>query len=722
MNSLQQQVTALMLVARQKEVSADVERHISKLCVGGVRITEYQVNIKVARPSETDNSGSCKDIDDIVVGNLSAECTWRDSLAAYYYFSVIESLVHARRHSSSDKSSVDGVCVASLVPPGDGVEVCGKAGSPVEVCGKAGSPGDGVEVCGKAGSPGDGVEVCGKAGSPVEVCGKAGSPGDGVEVCGKVGSPEEDCGKAGSPGDGVEVCGKAGSPGDGVEVCGKAGSLGDGVEVCGKAGSPGDGVEVCGKAGSLGDGMEVCGKAGSPGDGVEVCGKAGSLGDGVEVCGKAGSPGDSVEVCGKAGSPGDGVEVCGKAGSDGLEVCGKAGSLGDGVEVCGKAGSPGDGVEVCGKAGSPGDGVEVCGKAGSPRPCDYCQTVLESTYSVGVARNDPADLASVGNGIGSMCVLSVADLCEISRHLLWGVHATGCQLAAALLCVQRAVGMQTGKGANLRLAASLAVTILAENEPSVDDTVVEGSDRLSRELSGEYVPMTSCATNAMKQRRPHELILMSPVKSNRNLSFLSSPTPNNETIEEFEEMSPETDVCSSQCAGDELPSLSVEQTQTYPQATTVFPNEPLEPKDTMPVPFAKSLGHANNENATDGANDVGMLPETSCEVNTSTLVVGFVNHKAAAESEYIAVNGNVDMTEPLNGRQTTGRPDLAPECTNMEASAATQGPEMPDEWYGLAPDIRYTQAGVTLSQLEQERDRITRQLQLLPSGVKVMSN
>ena len=687
MNSLQQQVTALMLVARQKEVSADVERHISKLGVGGVRITEHQVNVKVARPSETDNSGSCKDIDDIVVGNLSAEWTWQDSLAAYYYFSVIESLVHARRHSSSDKSSVDGVCVASLVPPGDGVEVCGKAGSPVEVCGKAGSPGDGVEVCGKAGSP------------------------------------EEVCGKAGSPGDGVEVCGKAGSPGDGVEVCGKAGSLGDGVEVCGKAGSPGDGVEVCGKAGSLGDGMEVCGKAGSPGDGVEVCGKAGSLGDGVEVCGKAGSPGDGVEVCGKAGSPGDGVEVCGKAGSDGLEVCGKAGSPGDGVEVCGKAGSPGDGVEVLGKAGSLGDGVEVCGKAGSPRPCDYCQTVLESTYSVGVVRNDPADLTSVGNGIGSMCVLSVADLCEISRHLLWDVHATGCQLAAALLCVQRAVGMQTGKGANLRLAASLAVTILAENEPSVDDTVVEGSDRLSRELSGEYVPMTSCATNAMKQRRPHELILMSPVKSNRNLSFLSSPTPNNETIEEFEEMSPETDVCSSQCAGDELPLLSVEQTQTYPQATTVFPNEPLEPKDTMPVPFAKSLGHANNENATDGANDVGMLPETSCEVNTSTLVVGFVNHKAAAESEYIAVNGNVDASDPLlNGRQSKGRPDLAPECTNMEASAATQGPEMPDEWYGLAPDIRYTQAGVTLSQLEQERDRITRQLQLLPSGVKVMAN
>ena len=659
MSSLQQQVTALMLVARQKEASADVERHISKLGVGGVSVTEHQVNVKVVRPNETDNSGSCKDIDDIVVGNLSAECTWRDSLAAYYYFSVIESLVHARRHSSSDKSSVDGVCVASLVPPGDGVEVCGKAGSPVEVCGKAGSPGDGVDVCGKAGSPGDGVEVCGKAGSPVEVCGKAGSRGDGVEVCGKAGSPEEVCGKAGSPGDGVEVCGKAGSPGDGVEVCGKAGS---------------------------------------PGDGLEVCGKAGSLGDGVEVCGKAGSPGDGVEVCGKAGSPGDGVEVCGKVGS------------------------PGDGVEVCGKAGSLGDGVEVCGKAGSPRPCDYCQTVLESTYSVGVVRNDPADLTSVGNGIGSMCVLSVADLCEISRHLLWDVHATGCQLAAALLCVQRAVGMQTGKGANLRLAASLAVTILAENEPSVDDTVVEGSDRLSRELSGEYVPMTSCTTDAMKQRRPHELILMSPVKSNRNLSFLSSPTPNNETIEEFEEMSPETDVCSSQCAGDELPSLSVEQTQTYPQATTVFPNEPLEPKDTMPVSFAKSLGHANNENATDEANDVGMLPETSCEVNTSTLVVGFVNHKATAESEYIAVNGNVDMSEPLNGRQTTGRADLAPECTNMEASAATQGPEMPDEWYGLAPDVRYTQAGVTLSQLEQERDRITRQLQLLPSGVKVMSN
>ena len=712
-----------MLAARQNDVSVDVERHIVKLDIGGMSVMERQVNGKVARPSQTDNCGSCKDIQNIVVSNLSVECTWRDCLAAYYYLSVVESLVHARRHNGEFGNVSDGDPSTNHQSSSDkpSMEVCVEAGSPgdgVEVCGVAGDPGDCVEVCGVAGSPSDGVEVCGKAGSPgdcVEVCGVAGSPSDGVEVCGKAGSP----GVAGSPSDGVEVCGVAGSPGDGVEVCGKAGSPGDGVEVCGVAGSPGDGVEVCGMAGSPGDGVKVCGMAGSPGDGVEVCGKAGSPGvagspgDGVEVCGLVGSLGDDVEVCGKAGSSGDGVEVCGKAGSSGV-----VGSPGDGVEVCGMAGSPGE-------AGSPGDGVGVCGKAGisgeagSSRPNDYCQKVLESTYSVGVVRNDPSDVTCVGNGTGSVCVLSVADLCEIARHLLWDVHATRCQLAAAWLSVQRAVCAQTGKGANLRLTALPAATILAENDPFVDDTVVEVSDRFARELSGEYIPMTSCATNALKLRHPHELIVMSPVKSGRSLSFPSSPTLN-DTIEEFEEMSPETDVCSSQCAHDELPSLSVEQTQTYTQATGVFPNEPVEAADTV---LAKSLGLASDENAADGGGDVASLPESRCQVDTSALVVGFVNHKAAAESEYIAVNGEVDASKPLlNGRQTSGRPDLTPECTNMEASAGSHCPDMPDEWYGLPPDVRYTQSGVTLSQLKQEGTRITQQLQLLPSGVKVMSN
>ena len=366
--------------------------------------------------------------------------------------------------------------------------------------------------------------------------------------------------------------------------------------------------------------------------------------------------------------------------------------------------------------------------------------------------------SSVVSGMGQVHQMTTGALRQIARYLLWDVHADRCQLTALLQYVQKAVSGQTGKHTDLKL------TTTVEKEHCVDDATVVSSGRPSRVLSGEYIPMTG---RTAKQRRPHELILMSPIKSYVRSPFLPSPATPGDIIEEFEEMSTETDVCSSQCAvtnvsdthvnnvnvtntnvtdvnttdvnvTDAMLTSAMEQTRIYTQMKSIFSDAPLEEEDGE---LAKSLEDMTD--VTDLRTDVSDVSQTSvtslgedCDTEKYIDEGNFdatATHTTVSEGDNDGVDresiADVDVSFCVSEHDTTeDRPATGPqvqECRDqtarkMEDSPVTCFANMPDEWYSLPPDVRYTQPYLTLSQLVQERRRITRQLQQLPSSVKVI--
>ena len=410
--------------------------------------------------------------------------------------------------------------------------------------------------------------------------------------------------------------------------------------------------------------------------------------------------------------------------------------------------------------------------------------------------------------------MTAGALRQIAHYLLWDVHAERCQLTALLQYVEQAVSGQTGKHTDLKLTTGVPV-----EKEHPDDAKAVSSGRLSRVLSGEYISMTG---RSDKQRRPHELILMSPIKSYVRSPFLPSPATPGDIIEEFEEMSSETDVCSSQCAvtnmsdthvtdanvtdtnvtdtnvtdtnvtdtnvtdtnvtdtnvtdtnvtdtnvtdtnvtvtnvtdtnvtdtnvtdtnvtdtnvtdtnvtdtnvtdvnvtdvnvTDAMLTSAIEQTRIYKQVKSIFSDEPLEEDDGE---LAKSLGDMTD--VTDPHTDVSNVSQIN--------VTG-----EDCDTEKYIYDGNFDATatrttagegdsEVFDGESVADiDQDIDQECQDQSARKMEDSPvacfaNLPDEWYSLPPDVRYTQPHLTLSQLVQERRRITRQLQQLPSGVKV---
>ena len=557
LSSLQQQVTALVVTTRAGQDDATAGLHIQKLDTGGISCLDTQVEVQEFHQTEIRGSGSLKDNQDMVVNNATLDCTWRDSLAAYYYLNVIKSLSHAKRQDNSSSGDVETVCVVTS---------------------------------------------------------------------------------------------------------------------------------------DIGDMSTSHGSSDKPS--VDVVSVASSVPHDVDV-----------NVCAEAGSPRNNGDVCHETASEGAATC-----------------------------------------TGIVEQEDPERDTVDA-------------MVSVGSKIGQVHEMSTTSLCEVAQYLLWDVHATRCQLTATQQFVQKAVSAQTGKHADPRLIRSMAA-VPAEKE-HIDKVVVTGGGRFSRVLSGDYIPMTGDTTHGTKLRRPHELILMSPVKSYSRSPFLLSPATQNDSIEEFEEMSSETDVCSSQCTNmsvlDMMTKSTVEQTRIYTQARSIFSDEPQDVEDAVPLTvLARSLRDTDYGNATDRQRDVSSdnpvdvssLAEDCTEKDTEDRgrdtkesVTDTSNPGIKSEDgngEYIAdtdvrfcvceqADNDTDKEDsPLNGQEICDSLDTTHEDKDtmsvgtVEDSSVTYCNNMPDEWYGLPLDVKYTKSYMTLSQLVQERGRITQQLQQLPSSVKVL--
>lgn len=557
MSSLQQQVTALVVTTRAGQDDATAGHHIQKLDTSGISCLDNQVEVQEFHHTEIRGSGSLKDNQDMVVNNATLECTWRDSLAAYYYLNVIKSLSHAKRQHNSSSGDMETVCVVTS---------------------------------------------------------------------------------------------------------------------------------------DTGDVSTSHGSSDKPS--VDVVSVASSVPHDVDV-----------NVYAEAGSPRNNGDICHETASEGAATC------------------------------------------------------------TGIVEHDDPErdtvdaMVSVGSKIRQVHEMSTTALCEVAQYLLWDIHATRCQLTATQQFIQKAVSAQTGKHTDPRLTRSMAA-VPAEKE-HIDKVVVAGGGQFSRVLSGDYIPMTGGTTHGTKLCRPHELIMMSPVKSYSRSPFLLSPAMQNDSIEEFEEMSSETDVCSSQCTNvsvsDMMTKSTVEQTRIYTQVRSIFSDESQDVEDAVPLTvLARSLRDTDYGNATDRQRDVSSdnpvdlssLAEDCTEKDTEDRGRGTKEsvtdtsnpgiNSEDGNGEYIAdtdvsfcvceqADNDTDKEDsPLNGQEICDSLDTAQEDKDtmsvgtVEDSSVTYCNNMPDEWYGLPLDVKYTKSYMTLSQLVQERGRITQQLQQLPSSVKVM--